>query len=192
MKIKRPSICMKIKGISNLIHQELGTNRDTVHPGTMMQKMFLGYLEVHEDQPVFQKDLESAFHIRRSTATGILQIMVRDGLIVREPVEDDRHALHLLLFADGRPVGTRRAFTEDGGTRWHIGRVAVIQSARQLHLGRRMMDLAEAELRRRGAAGIEVSAQCRVQPFYEKCGFTSVGEVYLDEFCPHIRMVKEL
>ena len=37
----------------------------------------------------------------------------------------DRHALHLLLFADGRPVGTLRAFTEDGGTRWHIGRVAV-------------------------------------------------------------------
>ena len=104
----------------------------------------------------------------------------------------DRHALHLLLFADGRPVGTLRAFTEDGGTRWHIGRVAVIQSARQLHLGRRMMDLAEAELRRRGAAGIEVSAQCRVQPFYEKCGFTPVGEIYLDEFCPHIRMVKEL
>ena len=26
----------------------------------------------------------------------------------------DRHALHLLLFADGRPVGTLRAFTEDG------------------------------------------------------------------------------
>ena len=44
----------------------------------------------------------------------------------------DRHALHLLLFADGRPVGTLRAFTEDGGTRWHIGRVAVIKSARQL------------------------------------------------------------
>ena len=68
----------------------------------------------------------------------------------------------------------------------------MIKSARQLHLGRRMMDLAEAELRHRGAAGIEVSAQCRVQPFYEKCGFTPVGEVYLDEFCPHIRMVKEL
>ncbi len=100
MKIKRPSICMKIKGISNLIHQELGTNRDTVHPGTMMQKMFLGYLEVHEDQPVFQKDLESAFHIRRSTATGILQIMVRDGLIVREPVEDDARLKRLVRNTD--------------------------------------------------------------------------------------------
>ena len=27
----------------------------------------------------------------------------------------DGHALHLLLFADGRPVGTLRAFTEGGG-----------------------------------------------------------------------------
>ena len=97
MKIKRPSICMKIKGISNLIHQELGTNRDTVHPGTMMQKMFLGYLDAHDGQPVYQKDLESAFHIRRSTASGILQIMVRDGLLVREPVEGDARLKRLVL-----------------------------------------------------------------------------------------------
>lgn len=80
MKIKRPSICMKIKGISNLIHQELGTNRDTVHPGTMMQKMFLSDLEVHEDQPTFQKDLESVFHIRRSTATNPATMMIDDRI----------------------------------------------------------------------------------------------------------------
>lgn len=47
-----------------------------------------------------------------------------------------------------------------------------------------MMDLAEAELRRRGAAGIEVSAQCRVQPFYEKCGFTPVGRSIWTSFAP--------
>ena len=41
--------------------------------------------------------MESAFHIRRSTATGILQIMVRDGLIVREPVEDDARLKRLVL-----------------------------------------------------------------------------------------------
>lgn len=97
MKPKHPSICMKIKGISNLIHQELGAGRDTVHPGTMMQKMFLGYLDAHREQPVFQKDLEAAFHIRRSTATGILQIMVRDGLLVREPVEGDARLKRLVL-----------------------------------------------------------------------------------------------
>ena len=118
MKIKRPSICMKIKGISNLIHQELGTNRDTVHPGTMMQKMFLGYLEVHEDQPVFQRDLESAFHIRRSTATGILQIMVRDGLIVREPVEGDARLKRLVAVFPRHDAGQFAHFFRQHG---HVG-----------------------------------------------------------------------
>ena len=96
----------------------------------------------------------------------------------------DRHALHLLLFADGRPVGTLRAFTEDGGTRWHIGRVAVIKSARQLHLGRRMMDLAEAELRHRGAAGIEVSASAGCSLFTKSAVLPRWGRSIWMSFVP--------
>ncbi len=88
------SVCTEIKCISNLIHQEL--NGATCR-GTMMQKMFLGYLDAHDGQPVYQKDLEAAFHMRRSTATGILQIMVRDGLLVREPVEGDARLKRLVL-----------------------------------------------------------------------------------------------
>ena len=78
MKPSKSLVCLQIKSISNLMHQELA---GAAHCGTMMQKMFLGYLDAHEGQPVFQKDLEAAFHIRRSTATGILQIMERDGLL---------------------------------------------------------------------------------------------------------------
>lgn len=29
-------------------------------------------------------------------------------------------------------------------------------------------------------------------PFYQKNGYHCVGEPYLDEFCPHIQMIKEL
>ncbi len=83
MKRLEKSVCSEIKCISNLIHQELN---GTTCRGTMMQKMFLGYLDAHDGQPVYQKDLESAFHIRRSTASGILQIMVRDGLLVLTPI----------------------------------------------------------------------------------------------------------
>ena len=46
---------------------------------------------------IFQKDLQAAFHIRRSTATGILQIMERDGLLRREPVEQDARLKRLVL-----------------------------------------------------------------------------------------------
>ena len=89
---------MEIKGINNLVHQELNNAKGRPpHPGTMMQKLFLGYLDAHRDRDVYQKDLEATFHIRRSTASGILQIMVRDGLLVREPVKGDARLKRLVL-----------------------------------------------------------------------------------------------
>lgn len=98
MKPIKRSVCMEIKCINNLVHQELNNAKGRPpHPGTMMQKLFLGYLDAHRDRDVYQKDLESAFHIRRSTASGILQIMVRDGLLVREPVEGDARLKRLVL-----------------------------------------------------------------------------------------------
>ena len=39
--------------------------------------------------PVYQKAIEHEFHIRRSTATGILQLMEKNGLILRESVHND-------------------------------------------------------------------------------------------------------
>ena len=98
MKLIKRSVCMEIKGINNLVHQELNNAKGRPpHPGTMMQKLFLGYLDANRDRDVYQKDLEATFHIRRSTASGILQIMVRDGLLVREPVEGDARLKRLVL-----------------------------------------------------------------------------------------------
>ena len=98
MRLIKRSVCMEIKGINNLVHQELNNAKGRPpHPGTMMQKLFLGYLDAHRDRDVYQKDLEATFHIRRSTASGILQIMVRDGLLVREPVEGDARLKRLVL-----------------------------------------------------------------------------------------------
>lgn len=92
MKLIKRSVCMEIKGITNLVHQELNNAKGRPpHPGTMMQKLFLGYLDAHRDRDVYQKDLEATFHIRRSTASGILQIMVR------EPVEGDARLKRLVL-----------------------------------------------------------------------------------------------
>ena len=39
--------------------------------------------------PVFQRDVERAFGLSRSTATGILQLMEKNGLILRESVHND-------------------------------------------------------------------------------------------------------
>ena len=48
------------------------------------------------DGPVFQRDVESAFRFSRSTATGILQLMEKNGLIRRESVAGDARLKNLV------------------------------------------------------------------------------------------------
>ena len=50
----------------------------------------------------------------------------------------------------------------------------------------------ENEIKKAGGKSVEVSAQVRIKDFYNKLGYVKQGEIYLDEFCEHIRMVKVL
>ena len=57
---------------------------------TNMQRLVLHYILFQSLQrDIYQKDIEKEFHIRRSTATGILQILEKNGFITREPVRED-------------------------------------------------------------------------------------------------------
>ena len=48
------------------------------------------------DGPVFQRDVENAFDLSRSTATGILQLMEKNGLILRENMASDARLKSLI------------------------------------------------------------------------------------------------
>ena len=54
------------------------------------------------------------------------------------------------------------------------------------------MRIVQKEAKKLNAKTLELSAQCRVQGFYEKCGFTPIGDIYMDEHCPHIHMEKKI
>ena len=57
---------------------------------TNMQRLVLHYILFQSLQrDIYQKDIEKEFQIRRSTATGILQILEKNGFITREPVKQD-------------------------------------------------------------------------------------------------------
>lgn len=53
------------------------------------QGVLLGWIMQHREQDVFQRDIEQAFKIRRSTATVLLQSMEGKEIICRTPVEYD-------------------------------------------------------------------------------------------------------
>lgn len=57
----------------------------------------LRYLDTHRDQDVFQKDLESAFKIRRSTVSKTVELMEQKQLLVRQSVNGDARKKRLLL-----------------------------------------------------------------------------------------------
>lgn len=104
--------------------------------------------------------------------------------------QTDKTCTHLVLYDGNKPIATCRYFS-DGAT-YHIGRVAVIKEYRGKNLGNKMMQLAEAEIKKDGGKSIELSAQVRVKDFYQKLGYNPVGNVYLDEYCEHITMRKIL
>ena len=58
-------------------------------PKTQLQGGILGYLYHHRDQPVYQKDLEKEFRISGATVSNTLQVMEREGLIVRKAQDRD-------------------------------------------------------------------------------------------------------
>lgn len=99
---------------------------------------------------------------------------------------------HILCFVDGNAVGTARFFKDDETGNYHLGRIAVLKEFRKLHIGSKMLEFAENEIKKLGGKKIIISAQVRAKGFYKKCGFTEIGDEYLDEYCPHIEMHKSL
>ena len=65
---------------------------------TGMQFAIVSYLAKESaERDVFQKDLEQKFDIRKSTVTGILNTMERDGLLLRETVPYDARLRKMIL-----------------------------------------------------------------------------------------------
>lgn len=93
---------------------------------TRMQCATLHYLRAHENEDVFQKDLEAAFSISGATATNILKVMEKDGLINRVPMQKDARLKKLEMTEKGKKFddaaranvirleeGMKKGFTEE-------------------------------------------------------------------------------
>ncbi len=72
---------------------------------TNMQRLVLHYILFESLQrDIYQKDVEKEFQIRRSTATGTLQILEKNGFIIRQPVERDARLKKLVPTAKAEGV----------------------------------------------------------------------------------------
>lgn len=120
------------------------------------------------------------------------KVFVEEQKFVNEFDDKDDVSLHFVIYKNGIAAGTARMFTEDGGESFHIGRVAVLPEYRKDGFGSKLVKAALKKASELGAKKAVLSAQCRVQHFYESLGFSASGEIYYDEYCPHVHMEKSL
>ena len=88
-----------IRTLSLLIKRFIDDNGNKQYEDNLtgMHGWVIGYLYENQDRDIYQRDLESQFSIRRSTATGILQLMEKNDLIHRVPVASDARLKKLVL-----------------------------------------------------------------------------------------------
>ena len=90
----------EVHTLDNMIGRLISSLRDK-DGITQMQSWVIGYLYDRPTEDVFQKDIEAEFHIARSTATGIIQLMEKRGFLKREPVSHDARLKRLVLTEKG-------------------------------------------------------------------------------------------
>ena len=120
------------------------------------------------------------------------EVFVKEQGFINEFDETDNNSVHIVLYNKDKPISTCRIYFHIGKQMFVIGRIAVLKEHRGNNVGAVTLRFAEESIRNNGGSSVILSAQVRIAKFYEKHGYTKQGEVYLDEDCPHVWMIKNL
>lgn len=108
----RHDVGRMINTISHQLKRQMCMHEPEDSLKTNMQRLVLHYILFQSLQrDIYQKDVEKEFHIRRSTATGTLQILEKNGFITREPVKEDARLKKLVPTEKAK--GVRRHILEN-------------------------------------------------------------------------------
>ncbi|HAT89620.1 MAG TPA: MerR family transcriptional regulator [Roseburia sp.] len=103
------TIGYKIRLLHNQIHKRMEAKRqeNEKEPLTGMQRWTLGFLKDHDGEDIYQKDIETEFSVSRATASNMLAVMERKGLLQREAVAHDARLKKLVLTEKARALVDR-------------------------------------------------------------------------------------
>jgi predicted GNAT family N-acyltransferase len=102
----------------------------------------------------------------------------------------DGEALHLVVVEDGEVIGTCRLLAV--GSEVKLGRMAVAPTHRGRGLAAELLVEADARGRELQAQTITLAAQLGARALYERAGYASYGDVFLDAGIEHVMMGKPL
>lgn len=116
--------------------------------------------------------------------------VVEQNCVYQDVDNKDQKAIHLFISDENEVIAYTRLFNKgDYFNQASIGRVVVHQKYRNKKLGHLLMkDSIKAIEKHYNTSKITISAQTYLKNFYESHQFKQVGEAYLEDGIPHIKM----
>ena len=121
-----------------------------------------------------------------------LEVFVLEQNCIYQDLDNkDQKAIHLVGEEDGKVIAYTRLFKKgDYFENASVGRVIVKKESRKKDYGKIIMQKSIEELKNEhNEENIEISAQKYLIKFYDDLGFKKIGEEYLEDNIPHIKMV---
>ena len=99
----------------------------------------------------------------------------------------DKTAIHALVFKDNSCIGVARIYNTKNAV--HIGRIAIIQTARSEKNGKLLVQACIDYCQKNYPNyTIEISAQLHLLGYYRSLGFKESTTTYFEDGIPHIKM----
>ena len=133
-------------------------------------------------------DLKQAFDIRK-------KVFVEEQGVPVEAEFDEFDTLngqceHILVYYEEYPVGTGRVRVVDGAGK--LERICILAPYRKFGLGKVIIKALEELAKEKGISRVKLHGQTQAEGFYEKLGYRTSSDVFMEEGIPHVLMVKEL
>ncbi|GIO25786.1 GNAT family N-acetyltransferase [Ornithinibacillus bavariensis] len=130
------------------------------------------------------KEKEHAFRIRT------LVFVEEQKVPVEEEIDEyDKTAIHFVGYEDNKPIAASRLrFVEEYGK---LERICVLNEFRGKSYGKEIIAAMEQIIKENGYKRAKLNAQTHAEGFYQKLGYKTVSDKFLDAGIPHVTMIKE-
>ncbi|MDR4172385.1 GNAT family N-acetyltransferase [Bacillus nitratireducens] len=133
-------------------------------------------------------DLETAFHIRKEVFVKEQGVPLEDEFDTFDEIGEK--CKHVLVYYNELPVGTVRIRFVDGMGK--LERICILKDYRKYGLGKIIIKALEEIARNKEAKKVKLHGQTQAEGFYEKLGYQTSSDVFMEDGIEHILMMKEL
>lgn len=98
---------------------------------------------------------------------------------------------HFIILCDGKDASALRcSYTPENAAR--IQRFCVLKEYRKRGIGKAALEQIESYCRSRGCHAVELDAKLSAAGFYEKCGYQTASDTFIEVGIAHVKMRKVL